>query len=74
VAIKRAQVILDRLEAEGAPAAALAELPLFAALEPAVERGPSAVEMRLADIDPDGLAPREALELLYALKSIAEKA
>ena len=71
-AIKRAQTILERLESEGAPAAALAELPLFAALEPVIETGPSAVELHLSDIDPDGLAPREALDVLYKLKTLAK--
>jgi len=71
VAIKRAQTILDRLEAEGAPAAALADLPLFAAAEPEPEAEPSQVELRLESIDPDALSPREALDLLYQLKSLA---
>jgi DNA mismatch repair protein MutS len=72
IAIKRAQTLLERLEAEGAPAAALADLPLFAALEPSVTAVPSRVELRLAEIEPDGLSPRDALELLYALKDIAK--
>jgi DNA mismatch repair protein MutS len=72
IAIKRAQTLLERLEAEGAPAAALADLPLFAALEPIVTAPPSRVELRLAEIEPDGLSPRDALELLYALKDIAK--
>jgi DNA mismatch repair protein MutS len=32
--------------------------------------GPSRVESRLATIDPDNLSPREALDLLYALKKL----
>ncbi|MEO6968772.1 MAG: DNA mismatch repair protein MutS [Rhodanobacteraceae bacterium] len=33
-------------------------------------REPSAIEQTLRDIDPDALAPREALEALYRLKSL----
>lgn len=74
LALGRAQTILDRLEAEGAPAAALADLPLFAATPAPVETGPSDVEKRLAEIDPDNLSPRDALDVLYALKSLARDA
>ncbi len=70
VAIRRAKTILARLESEGAPAAALADLPLFALSEPVVEARESAVELRLSDIEPDGLAPREALDILYQLKAL----
>jgi DNA mismatch repair protein MutS len=70
VAIRRAKTILARLESEGAPAAALADLPLFALVEPVVQAQESAVELRLSDIEPDGLAPREALEILYELKAL----
>jgi DNA mismatch repair protein MutS len=31
---------------------------------------PSALEKRLAEIDPDALSPREALEVLYRLKAL----
>jgi DNA mismatch repair protein MutS len=69
-AVARARDILDRLEAEGAPAAALADLPLFSTVAPVAKAKPSAVEERLKAIDVDGLSPREALELLYALKAL----
>ena len=69
-AVARAQDILGRLEEEGAPAAALAELPLFAAAAPVVEAEPSRVEERLEAIDPDALSPREALDALYALRAL----
>jgi len=72
-AVARAQEILDRLEADGAPAAALADLPLFAAKprepEPA---SPSEADRRLAQLDPDRLTPREALELIYELKALSD--
>ncbi len=71
-AVARAREILDRLEADGAPAAALADLPLFSAIAPEAEAKPSAVEDRLKAVDVDGLSPREALDLLYALKGMME--
>ncbi len=44
------------------------DLPLFTAQTPAPIT-PSDVEVKLAEIDPDSLTPREALDALYALKS-----
>ena len=67
-AIDRAKIILDRLESQDAPAAALAELPLFSATPVQAPAKPSEVEQRLRSIDPDSLTPREALEALYELK------
>ena len=73
----RAQEILSRLEAgDGAQALArLAdELPLFAPPPPASPAPPpSAVEAALTGIDPDRLTPREALDALYRLKSLADE-
>jgi len=69
-AVARAREILDRLESDGAPAAALADLPLFSAKPPAPAVKPSAVEERLKSVDPDGLSPKDALELIYALKGM----
>ncbi len=71
-AIARARTILDRLESEDAPAAALAELPLFSAA-PVVERPkPSAVAERMKLVDPDALSPRDALDCLYELKRLSD--
>ncbi|KAA5803675.1 DNA mismatch repair protein MutS [Alkalicaulis satelles] len=69
-AVARAREILDRLESDGAPAAALADLPLFSAAPPAPAPKPSAAEDRLKSIDPDGLSPKDALELIYVLKGM----
>jgi DNA mismatch repair protein MutS len=33
----------------------------------------SVVESALADIDPDAMSPREAMEALYQLKALANK-
>ena len=67
-AIARARTILERLESQDAPAAALADLPLFSTTPQIAPAKPSEVERRLSQIDPDALTPREALEALYGLK------
>ncbi|MBF0166439.1 MAG: DNA mismatch repair protein MutS [Alphaproteobacteria bacterium] len=73
--IERAEDVLALLE-KGEQSSALArladDLPLFAATRPksgATEK-PSPLAEALALIDPDQLAPREALEALYRLKSL----
>lgn len=73
--VARAQEVLRILE-QGEQSGALAQLaddlPLFsAAPSPVVsETAPSAVEEELADINPDELSPRDALEALYRLKGL----
>ncbi|HEY3776985.1 MAG TPA: DNA mismatch repair protein MutS [Rhizomicrobium sp.] len=71
--ITRAEAVLRALE-EGReghrPLACIDDLPLFSAVGTAVSPSRSVVEERLAMIEPDGLAPREALELLYMLKRL----
>jgi DNA mismatch repair protein MutS len=66
--------VLAKLEAgrdaTGGIAAGLDDLPLFAAAaEP--EQGPDPLAAALAEIEPDGLTPREALDHLYRLKRLA---
>lgn len=71
--ISRAQTVLERLEREGSksPAAGLIEdLPLFAASRPASPARESVVEKKLAGIVVDELSPRDALALIYELKSL----
>jgi len=71
--IDRAQKVLERLEREGskAPAANLAdELPLFAAASPPPVPKKSMVEEKLAQVVADELSPRDALTLVYELKSL----
>ena len=72
--VARARSVLAKLEAgrdaTGGIAAGLDDLPLFAAAaepEPAADPLASALE----SIDPDALAPREALDELYRLKRLA---
>ncbi len=67
VAVARAKAVLDRLEAEGGELG-LGDLPLFTAAAPAPPPAPSAVEDALAAVDPDALSPRDALDLVYALR------
>ncbi len=84
--IGRAEVVLASLEDDEAfgcnggreGAARLADdLPLFAATRPTSgssksRNEPSAMEQALADVLPDSLSPREALDLIYQLKAAAE--
>jgi DNA mismatch repair protein MutS len=50
-----------------------AQVDLFAPPPVVESAGPSAVEAQLAEIDPDALSPRDALDALYALKKLAAK-
>jgi len=72
--VARARQVLDRLESEAASHRDLAELPLFAAAaapaSPAFT-GPGPLEAALAELDPDGMSPREAMDALYRLKGMA---
>jgi DNA mismatch repair protein MutS len=72
--VARAKAVLRALEArarEGGPRALEDELPLFAGAA-APEPVPSAVEERLRAVRPDELSPREALELVYELRRMAD--
>jgi DNA mismatch repair protein MutS len=72
-AIERAKTILERLESEDAPAAALAELPLFSATPAAAPVRPSRLSERMKLVKPDELSPREALDCLYELKALSSE-
>lgn len=71
-AVARAKSVLARLEKnQGQGREALDDLPLFATANPEpIASPPSAVEQALAELDPDALSPREALDYLYALKKM----
>jgi DNA mismatch repair protein MutS len=78
--VERARVVLEALEKgerEGGTArkAVIDDLPLFAATPAPAPLKPktSAVETRLKDIHPDTLTPREALDLIYELRSVLDK-
>jgi DNA mismatch repair protein MutS len=73
--IARAEEVLALLEKDqqaGATAKLANDLPLFAVLaRPAPKAATvSAVEQALAEVTPDALSPREALETLYRLKAL----
>lgn len=76
--VARARDVLDLLEQgsrDGAGAKIqIDDLPLFAAAPPPQPKpaaGPSPAEQLLAEIHPDDLSPREALDMLYQLKDAA---
>lgn len=74
--VKRARAVLDKLEkgraATGGLAAGLDDLPLFAAAMQADEEQADELRDRLKALDLDALAPRDALDMLYELRRIAE--
>ena len=75
--VKRARSVLDKLEkgrAEtGGLAAGLGELPLFAAIAQDEQEDVDQLREKLRGTDVDSLTPRDALELLYALKREADE-
>jgi DNA mismatch repair protein MutS len=70
--VRQARAALDALEAQ--QRATQVQVDLFAAPAPATSATPSLVNEALADaladLDPDSLSPREALDALYKLKKI----
>jgi DNA mismatch repair protein MutS len=79
VVIERAEAVLEQLEKgdkAGAAGRLADDLPLFQAMlaqpAPRAPRGPSAVEERLAEINPDTLTPLQALEALYELRGLVK--
>jgi len=73
--VQRAKAVLSALEAgrarTGGVAAGLDELPLFAAaMAQEAAAAPDPLKAALAEIDPDALTPREALDALYRLKAV----
>jgi len=78
--IERAKHVLAELEAEDRTSPThhlIDDLPLFSAAArpapPPANPAADAVVKALADLDPDEMSPREALEALYALKLLAAK-
>jgi DNA mismatch repair protein MutS len=73
--IARAKDVLKRLEAgraaTGGLAAGLDDLPLFAAANATEEAAADPVRELLENLDADALSPRDALDLLYRLKTLA---
>jgi DNA mismatch repair protein MutS len=75
--LARAKSVLSKLEegraATGGIAAGLDDLPLFAAAQEAEAAAPDPLQSALAEVDADALTPREALDLVYRLKRLAEQ-
>jgi DNA mismatch repair protein MutS len=78
--IARAKLVLAELEAEDRTSPArhlIDDLPLFTAAArpaapPPIDPATEALAKALADLHPDEMSPREALEALYALKQMAK--
>jgi DNA mismatch repair protein MutS len=66
--VRQARAALDALEAQQRDTQA--QVDLFAAPPMAATPTPSALEDAIADLDPDSLSPREALDALYKLKKL----
>jgi DNA mismatch repair protein MutS len=78
--ISRAKSVLESLEQgereKTSPARLIDDLPLFSVVtetvkQEAIAAKPSAAEERLKEIVPDDLTPREALQILYELRELA---
>jgi DNA mismatch repair protein MutS len=64
--VRRAGILLAALEKDRAPV--IADLPLFARVPDPPEADP--VASLLAEVDPDTLSARAALDLIYRLKAL----
>ena len=71
--LTRAEQVLNELEEKRAHQKPLFDdLPLFSVVEKEVQAKESSVEKELKALDVDALSPREALDVLYRLKSEAK--
>jgi len=70
--IRQARATLEALEAQSR--AGHAQVDLFAPPPAGPAAEPSDIDRALAAIEPDTLSPREALDALYRLKALQEKA
>jgi len=74
--VRRAAALLASLERQSATAGPMAALPLFAATaspepeDPSSPAEPDPLVAALAELDPDRLTPREALDAMYRLKAL----
>jgi DNA mismatch repair protein MutS len=66
--VRQARATLEALEAQRVQGQA--QIDLFAAPPGVTEAAPSPLEAAVAALNPDMLAPREALDTLYRLKSL----
>ena len=65
--LRRAQQVLTRLEQQGRDPEPRPDAPQLGLFPPP---GPDPLREALADLDPDSLSPRDALEALYQLKKL----
>ncbi|TVQ37710.1 MAG: DNA mismatch repair protein MutS [Geminicoccaceae bacterium] len=74
--IARASVLLQRLEQQAklAPRSLVMDLPLFQELAPSGAARPDPVAAALAELDPEELSPKAALEAIYHLKALSAEA
>ncbi len=74
--LRRARQVLDALEkrSSGQNAAVLDDLPLFAHQSQPVKAPVNPLDARIDAIRPDDLTPRQAIDLIYELKSIRDAA
>lgn len=72
LAVKRARQILEKLENNNINKTNLIDdLPLFNAnFEPEIQKTKSKIEIAIENIDPDELSAKQALEIIYDLKSM----
>ncbi|MFI4930300.1 MAG: DNA mismatch repair protein MutS [Burkholderiales bacterium] len=70
--VRQAGATLEALETQSR--AGQAQVDLFAAPAMELPQAPSALEQALAQLQPDTLSPREALEALYRLKALQKDA
>jgi DNA mismatch repair protein MutS len=70
--VKRARGLLTQLEAGKPASTSLEALPLFASAAPDPAK-PDLLREGLEALDPDTMAPRDALEALYELKRLAKE-
>ncbi len=66
--VRQARTALESLESQ--QKSGQAQIDLFAAPAPVAAREASAMERALAQIDPDALTPKQALETLYRLQAL----
>ncbi len=71
-AIERARTVLAKLEQSADNKDALGGLPLFSAPKTSPAK-PSKIDKAISSLDIDDLSPREALDILYELKSLLGK-
>jgi DNA mismatch repair protein MutS len=69
--VRQARATLEALENQRVQGQA--QIDLFAAAPAVIEAAPSALEQAVGELNPDMLAPREALEALYRLKDLQRK-